>query len=65
MVMARQHELCASGAVGPQGHARTAVREARPVAAPVGALLLVLAAGGCASLRPATLSHDRANYITA
>jgi len=30
-----------------------------------GGLVLVLAAGGCASLGPATVTHDRANYITA
>ena len=31
----------------------------------LGAALLVLAVGGCASLGPATVPHDRANYIAA
>src|SRR4051795_11982303 len=31
----------------------------------LGGLLLALAAGGCASLGPRTMTHDRANYVTA
>jgi hypothetical protein len=54
----------ASGA-RPAGRARPAIVGAPCALALHGALLLGFALGGCASLGPATVVHDRANYISA
>lgn len=65
MFLARQDKPCAADDVGASGPPRTPATQASWLAARFGALLLVLAAGGCASLGPATVPHDRANYIAA
>jgi hypothetical protein len=61
----RHDRPCAANAGGASTPPRGAVREPFSVGGRLGALLLVLAAEGCASLGPRTVVHDRVNYISA